>query len=184
MDIIAAQYHSPFGLLTVGSFGERICMCDWADRRNSQQIFSRITRSLRAEIHSGTSAAIESAISQLEEYFAGCRRQFDLQVLLCGTDFQQSVWEALLTLPYGATASYSDLAALSGHGPSVRAVANAIGANAISIVIPCHRVIGSDGTLTGYAGGIEAKRRLLQLEHSDDDGDTLSSLSFDRDSMM
>ena len=102
--------------------------------------------------------------AQLEAYFAGQLRRFDLKLAPKGTPFQQDVWRALQAVAYGATTTYGDIARQIGHPNAVRAVGAANGANPIGIVIPCHRVIGSDGTLTGYAGGLERKRALLDLE--------------------
>lgn len=124
----------------------------------------RICRQLRAQTEPGTSAVIESAAAELDEYFAGRRREFSVPVVLAGTAFQRQVWEELLKIPYGETATYADIAVRIGNPKAVRAVATAIGANPISIFVPCHRVVGSDGTLTGYAGGLPAKRYLLTLE--------------------
>jgi methylated-DNA-[protein]-cysteine S-methyltransferase len=101
---------------------------------------------------------------QLGEYFAGARREFDLPVAPAGSAFQQRVWSALREIPYGETESYGELAERIGHPGSARAVAAANGQNPIAVVVPCHRVIGANGTLTGYAGGIERKRLLLDLE--------------------
>ena len=101
---------------------------------------------------------------QLDEYFAGKRKSFDIRLRLVGTDFQHEVWNALLTIPYGTTKSYKDIAQSIGKPQAVRAVAGAIGTNGISILIPCHRVIGSNNSLTGYAGGLEAKKVLLGIE--------------------
>ena len=101
---------------------------------------------------------------QLAEYFAGQRREFDLPLDLRGTDFQKRCWRELLKIPYGETRSYADIARAIGNPLAVRAVGLANGQNPIAIIVPCHRVIGSDGSLTGYGGGIETKRRLLELE--------------------
>lgn len=101
---------------------------------------------------------------QIEEYFAGSRREFDLPLAPAGTDFQQKVWRALLEIPYGRTASYMEQAQRLGNAKAVRAVGLANGRNPIPIVIPCHRVIGSNGSLTGYAGGLAIKRALLEME--------------------
>ena len=103
-------------------------------------------------------------VKQLEEYFAGERRRFDLPLDLRGTDFQQRCWQALLKIPYGETRSYADIARAIGQPSAVRAVGLANGQNPVAIVVPCHRVIGSDGSLTGYGGGLEIKRKLLELE--------------------
>jgi methylated-DNA-[protein]-cysteine S-methyltransferase len=107
---------------------------------------------------------LDDVCRQLDEYFAGRRRQFELRLAPRGTSFQQAVWQALQRIPYGRTCSYSDLAAAIARPQAVRAVGTANGANPLSIVIPCHRVIGRDGSLTGYAGGLPRKQLLLELE--------------------
>ena len=109
---------------------------------------------------------IEQAVEQLDEYFQGKRSVFDVPLLFAGTQFQQRVWRELLAIPYGTTISYSQMAQRLVMPHAVRAVANACGANAISVFAPCHRVVGSNGSLTGYAGGIEAKRKLLLIENT------------------
>lgn len=103
---------------------------------------------------------------QLEEYFSGKRKHFDLPLAATGTPFQQSVWRALCQIPFGETWSYQQLADAIGNPKAVRAVGLANGKNPISVIVPCHRVIGKNGSLTGYAGGVEIKRELLQLEHA------------------
>ncbi len=103
---------------------------------------------------------------QLDEYFAGVREKFDLPLALEGTDFQRQVWRALVAIPYGETRSYGELAAELGRPGASRAVGRANATNPIPIVIPCHRVIGADGSLTGFGGGLPAKRRLLELERA------------------
>jgi methylated-DNA-[protein]-cysteine S-methyltransferase len=109
-------------------------------------------------------AELDEVCKQLDEYFAGQRKQFNLRLAPLGTPFQQEVWNALQQIPFGVTCSYSDLAQRIARPKAVRAVGTANGANPIAVVIPCHRVIGSNGTLTGYAGGLERKQLLLQLE--------------------
>ncbi|MDM0111883.1 methylated-DNA--[protein]-cysteine S-methyltransferase [Variovorax sp. J22R133] len=110
---------------------------------------------------------LREAASQLQAYFAGERDGFDMPLDLShGTQFQQAVWNALLRIPHGNTTSYGQLSALVGNPAAVRAVGAAVGRNPISVVVPCHRVLGADGSLTGYAGGIERKARLLQLERA------------------
>lgn len=113
-----------------------------------------------------TSEIIEETRRQLDEYFRHERQAFDIPLLTAGTEFQESVWNSLMEIPYGQTITYGELATLLGKPAAVRAVANANGANAISIIIPCHRVIGSNNTLTGYGGGLEAKKFLLELEQT------------------
>ena len=109
-------------------------------------------------------APFRAAITQLEEYFAGERREFSLPLAAEGTDFQREVWRALAAIPYGVTLSYGQLASAIGRPRAVRAVGLANGRNPISIIVPCHRVIGANDTLTGYGGGMERKRFLLDLE--------------------
>lgn len=147
------RWISPAGELILDSIGGKLSLCDWAQCKKHKIIFKE-----------GTSDVIERAISQLEEYFQGKRHTFDIPLHFSGTPFQARVWEELLTIPYGTTATYSQIASQSGCPRGVRAVANAIGANPISIFVPCHRVIGSNRALTGYAGGLVAKKILLQVE--------------------
>jgi methylated-DNA-[protein]-cysteine S-methyltransferase len=109
-------------------------------------------------------ATLDLAEAQLAEYFAGRRREFSVPLAAEGTEFQRAVWAALLDIPFGQTWSYSDLARRIGKPSAVRAVGAANGKNPISIIVPCHRVIGADGTLTGYGGGVTTKERLLRLE--------------------
>lgn len=109
-------------------------------------------------------ASLAPVVEQLEAYFAGKRRRFDLELAAEGTEFQLRVWAALLEIPYGETASYRDIAERLGDPAAVRAVGAANGSNPLPIVVPCHRVIGSDGSLVGYGGGLDVKRRLLALE--------------------
>jgi methylated-DNA-[protein]-cysteine S-methyltransferase len=110
------------------------------------------------------SSGFEEAAEQLEEYFVGKRRMFTLRTQAAGTDFQRRIWQALCTIPYGETWTYTQLAAAVGRPDAVRAAGAANGKNPISIVVPCHRVVGSNGSLTGYAGGLARKRFLLDLE--------------------
>ncbi|MBS0160942.1 MAG: methylated-DNA--[protein]-cysteine S-methyltransferase [Nitrospira sp.] len=127
-------------------------------------IDTRIQRGLQAECAESISPVIEEAKAQLNAYFAGERTTFDLSLRMVGTDFQQRVWKALLAVPYGTTMSYAELTAKVAEPTAIRAVAAANGANALSILVPCHRIIGSNGEMTGYAGGVGVKRRLLGLE--------------------
>ena len=108
--------------------------------------------------------ALQDCVNQLNEYFTRTRKQFDLVLDPVGTDFQLKVWEKLQTIPFGKTISYLDLARLTGSETNTRAVGNANGKNKINIVVPCHRVIGSNGKLTGYGGGLWRKEILLKLE--------------------
>lgn len=164
MEIVVKEYDAPCGRLVLGAFANRLCLCDWVHGKHREQNEQRLSRILSADFHTGTSPLLDAAALQLDEYFAGQCRRFDIPLLLIGTEFQKKVWQALLEIPYGATISYGELASRIGMPHAVRAVANANGANAISIFAPCHRVIGSDNSLTGYAGGLPAKQYLLGLE--------------------
>ena len=115
----------------------------------------------------GTNKVLDQTISELKEYFDGNRREFSVPLLLAGTKFQQTVWAELMNIPFGTTISYGELAKRLGDPLLTRAVGTANGANPISIIIPCHRVIGANGHLTGYGGGIEKKRWLLDHEAED-----------------
>jgi methylated-DNA-[protein]-cysteine S-methyltransferase len=126
----------------------------------------RIKKALNAEFVEHDDEILEKTRRQLDEYLQGRRREFDIPVLMVGTDFQKSVWNALMKVPYGDTSTYLQLAKDVDNERAVRAVGNANAANPISIIVPCHRVIGSDGELVGYGGGLSVKRRLLELEQS------------------
>ena len=158
------QYDSPCGALLLGDYNGQLCLCDWILPMRQTLVLNRVSRVFDAICTDGKTPLIEHAVVQLDEYFKGERRGFDLPVIMNGTDFQQRVWQELLQIPYGETISYLHLANCIGRPRAVRAVASACGANVMSIITPCHRVIGHDGTVTGYAGGVEAKRFLLELE--------------------
>jgi len=158
------HYHFPCGEMILGSFDGKLCLCDWPDGRRRTSTDMRLQRILKAEFVEGSSNVIETAQQQLNEYFLNQRREFDIPLLFVGTDFQKKVWNELRNIPYGKTVSYGELARRIGMPKAVRAVANANAVNAISIIAPCHRVIGTDGNLTGYGGGLNRKKFLLELE--------------------
>lgn len=165
MEIIKiVRYPSPVGEMIVGSCGDRLCICDWAVEKRRSTIDRRIRRHLNACYQEGTSEVIERAIGQLDEYFAGRRTAFDIPIVFTGSEFQCTVWKELMRIPYGTTVSYGELARRIGNPKAVRAVASANATNPISIFVPCHRVIGCNHKLTGYGGGLDAKKRLLELE--------------------
>ena len=164
-NIIQTQpYHTPCGDLMLGSLEDKLCLCDWAVQMPRDIVDVRLRKALRAGYEEKLSDIIQEAIKQLDEYFNGKRTAFDIPLLFVGTDFQKKVWHRLLEVPYGTTISYGELAKQLDMPKAVRAVANANGANALSIFAPCHRVIGSNHSLTGYAGGLAAKKHLLELE--------------------
>ena len=165
MKTIQVQYYqSPCGELILGSFENELCMCDWTSEKRRAVIDKRIKTILHANYEISTSEVIQKTIQQLDEYFARKRKTFDIPLLFVGTEFQKTVWRGLLHVPYGTTASYGELSKKIGNPKAIRAVAASNGANAISILVPCHRIIGCNYKLTGYAGGLEAKKFLLELE--------------------
>lgn len=161
-------YCSPCGDLLLGSYDGSLCLCNWIVEKHPGRIARRLQRALAAEYTTGGSDVTREAAHQLDEYFARQRHTFDIPLLFVGTPFQKEVWAELLKIPYGHTVSYSELARCLGLATAVRAVANASGANAISIFAPCHRVIGSNHSLTGFGGGLAAKRFLLDWERQAD----------------
>ncbi len=162
--ILIHRYSSPCGELVLGAYGDRLCLCNWVIEKHPGRIERRLRSLLQAGIEEGEPEILNEAAAQLDQYFRLERENFDIPLLFAGTDFQKKVWKQLTEIPYGQVVSYGKLAAALGMPEAVRAVANANGANAISIFVPCHRVTGSDGSLTGYGGGLEAKRFLLSLE--------------------
>jgi methylated-DNA-[protein]-cysteine S-methyltransferase len=150
-------HNSPVGVLTLEADDHgRLCRLEFGQPTNASDVPN----------DPPPAGVIAETVRQLDEYFAGTRREFELDLAPRGTAFQLAVWNALLTIPYGATASYGDIARSVGRPNAVRAVGQANGRNPLAIVVPCHRVIGSDHSLTGYGGGIERKRYLLGLEGS------------------
>ncbi len=162
--IVISRYQSPVGEMMLGSKDGKLCICDWIDNKRRSLIDSRVCHFLNAGYEDGTTDLIQEACGQLDEYFAGRRKEFSIPLHLAGTDFQCRVWMELMKIPFGSTVSYAELALRVGNLKAVRAVAGTIASNPISILVPCHRVIGSNNTLTGYAGGLETKRALLALE--------------------
>jgi len=169
-NIITRTMKTPYGELLVGSIDEKICLCDWRYRKMRQSIDKRIQSGFSAIYKEGDSPILDEAEEQFTEYFDEQREVFELPLITAGTDFQEKVWNALREIPYGKTETYLELADRIGRKAAVRAVATANGANAIAIIIPCHRVIGSNNNLGGYAGGASVKKRLLQLESDGDMG--------------
>ncbi|SDV02258.1 methylated-DNA--[protein]-cysteine S-methyltransferase [Pseudomonas mucidolens] len=148
---------SPVGQLTLVARDGKLAAILWPTERANRV-------RLGALQEADDSPVLQETERQLKEYFAGTRHRFELELDFDGTEFQRKVWAALLTIPFGETRSYSQIASQIGHPKAVRAVGAANGRNPISIVAPCHRVIGASGGLTGFAGGLEAKQYLLSLE--------------------
>ena len=141
---------SPIGILAIAADGEYL----------TNLVFGNCV----PDAQKGSSSVLDNAVSQLNEYFAGTRKRFDLPLKFSGTEFQNRVWCELQNIPYGKTISYKELAEKTGNIKACRAVGMANNKNPIPIIVPCHRVIGASGKLTGYAGGLEVKKFLLELE--------------------
>lgn len=165
MQQVTIQYlETAFGELVLGAYQHRLCLCDWRYRANRQGIDNRIKKGLKAEFIEGRDSMLSLARQQLAEYFSQQRQSFSIPLTMVGSEFQRKVWQGLLAIPFGSTLSYQQLASKVAGKNATRAVASANGANAMSIIVPCHRVVGSNGQMTGYAGGINTKRKLLDLE--------------------
>jgi len=162
--IVTAWVESPFGPLLAAATLEGVCLLEFTDRRRLDHQFSRLRKYYRCSIVPGENNHILQLKSELAEYFAGKRKRFSVKLFYPGTPFEQKVWEILLTIPYGSTVSYKDIAKTIGSPAASRAVGRANGFNRISIVIPCHRVINKNGELGGYGGGLWRKKMLLSLE--------------------
>lgn len=162
--ILISRLTTPIGPMFVCATEKGVCLLEFVDRRMLETEFKDLQKRLNAQIIAGENKHILQAKSQIEEYFLGQRQIFDLKLHTLGTEFQNEVWQCLIELPYGETASYRAQAETIGRPNAVRAVATANGYNRIAIVIPCHRIIGKDGSLVGYGGGLERKRWLLAHE--------------------
>lgn len=162
--ITTAYFKTPLGKMIAGGTDEGICLLEFGDRELLGKEIQSISRSLDAKVTDGENKHFPLLEKELSEYFKGTLKKFTVPVVMTGTDFQNAVWKTLLKIPYGKTWSYKQEAEKLGRPNSVRAAANANGQNRISIIIPCHRVIGSNGTLTGYGGGLGRKKWLLEHE--------------------
>jgi AraC family transcriptional regulator of adaptative response/methylated-DNA-[protein]-cysteine methyltransferase len=161
---------TPLGPMLAGVSEQGICLLEFVDRRMIETQINRLRRSLKCTFVPGDHKLLTQLSNELAEYFNGERKAFSVPLDLPGSQFTRRVWEALRKIPYGETRSYQDQANMIGMPAAVRAVARANGDNRVAIVIPCHRVIGADGTMKGYGGGIWRKRLLLDLEQKKGDG--------------
>jgi O-6-methylguanine DNA methyltransferase len=165
--ISCTSIQSPVGPLLAGVTDDALCFLEFSSPERVESQIARLRNQLQAEIVSRHHALLDTIAGQLDEYFLGKRRAFDVPLAYAGTDFQQRVWTALLEIPYGQTWSYLTVAKRVGSPDAVRAVGQANGLNPIAIVIPCHRVINASGALGGYGGGLSRKQHLLDLERGD-----------------
>jgi O-6-methylguanine DNA methyltransferase len=166
--LYTAKIDSPLGPLFLAASARGLVALEFDDRLPGQQSIRPNPRDLREERRGfqfeDSPRHMQTYVSELDEYFAAKRREFTFPLDLRGTDFQQACWRALLAIPYGETRTYADIARAVGKPNAFRAVGMANNRNPIAIVVPCHRVIASDGTLCGYGGGLDVKRKLLELE--------------------
>ncbi len=158
------RFTTPLGPMYACAGEKGICLLEFTDRRMLETEFKDLGKRLNAVIIPGENCYLDQAQKEIGEYFSGRRKVFTVPLETPSTDFRQLVWRILKQIPYGETRSYKDQAIALGNGKAVRAVASANGHNRIAIIIPCHRVIGSDGSLTGYAGGLHRKKWLLDFE--------------------
>jgi methylated-DNA-[protein]-cysteine S-methyltransferase len=155
---------TPFGEIIVASTEDALCFLQFSEENNYTSVINKLALNLKATIVQGSNAIIDQTERELNEYFEKKRTVFSVKVMTHGTPFQEKVWEVIKQIPHGKTLTYTRLASQLGIQESVRAVANATGANPIMIIIPCHRILGKNGELRGYAGGISRKRYLLDHE--------------------
>ncbi|MFO1311696.1 MAG: methylated-DNA--[protein]-cysteine S-methyltransferase [Burkholderiales bacterium] len=163
----ARWIETPLGAMLALADDRGLHLLDFVDRRGLERALAVLQKRLRARALPGDHRYLDQIQRELAEYFDGTRRTFDTPVVLTGSEFQSRVWNALLAIPAGETRSYAELARHIGQPQAVRAVGRANGENRLSIVVPCHRVIGADGALTGYGGGLARKQKLLDLERDD-----------------
>ncbi|MBA7553025.1 Methylated-DNA--protein-cysteine methyltransferase [subsurface metagenome] len=157
---------TPLGPMLAGATDEGICLLEFVDRRMLETQIKRLKKYLHAELVPGNNKYFDELSFQLKEYFDGERKVFDVPLHIPGTEFQLQVWKELQKIPYGKTRSYKEQAIAIDNPKAVRAVARANGDNRIAIIIPCHRVIGNNGELVGYGGGIWRKQHLMNLENA------------------
>ena len=162
--ISVTRIPTPLGPMLAGATHQGICLLEFTDRRMLETQISRLRKNLKAELLPGESPFFEPLKKELEEYFDGKRKEFSIPLVIPGSEFQQKVWQVLQEIPYGKTRSYKDQAIAVGNLKAIRAVATANGDNRMAILIPCHRVIGSDGQMTGYGGGIWRKQWMIEME--------------------
>ena len=174
--VVVTRVLTPLGPLVAGATDEGLCLLEFADRPMLETQIKRLRKYMNCAVTPGSNGHIEQVERELTEYFAGERTDFDVALVVPGTDFQQKVWGALRQIPYGETCSYENIARSIDNRKAVRAVGRANGDNRIPIVIPCHRVVRADGTLGGYGGELWRKRYLLQLEGHDEYGAAQESL--------
>ncbi len=173
------RFSSPIGSIIACATENGICFLGFSDQKGIEKHFNEIQKQFNAIILPGKNAHLTKVKKEITEYFDGIRKTFSVSLDIVGTDFRKKVWTELLNIPYGKTVSYKQQAIAINNIKAIRAVATANGANKIGIIIPCHRVIGSNGSLTGYAGGLHRKNWLLNFERSNSNQPIQKTFNFE-----
>jgi len=164
--IVYRNMPSPLGEMIAGATSKGICFLEWYDRSSVEKILNRVAKRYKTELQPGNNVHLDLLERELDNYFKGELKDFTVPIDVTGTAFEMAAWKQLLKIPYGETRSYGQLAGFLGKPKASRAVGRANGANYLSIVIPCHRVIETNGKLGGYGGKLWRKKRLLELENN------------------
>lgn len=162
--ITMTEFSTPLGTMLAGATDRGICLLEFSDRIRLEKELADLKKLLNGVIVKGTNALLNSLKIEVDEYFAGKRKIFSVALDTPGNDFAQSVWKTLQEIPYGSTCSYKAQADRMNNPKAIRAIAATNGRNRLAIIIPCHRVIGSNGSMTGYAAGVDKKKWLLKFE--------------------
>ncbi|MFT3815054.1 MAG: methylated-DNA--[protein]-cysteine S-methyltransferase [Acidovorax sp.] len=162
--LLSCRLPTPLGEMLAVASARGLCLLEFVGQKGVEREVAQVEAARGGPVHAGDSALLRQTAAELADYFAGQRQAFGVPLDLVGTPFQRDAWHALLAIPHGQTRSYAEQARAIGRPTATRAVAAANGQNKISIIVPCHRVIGSDGSLTGFGGGLARKKALLALE--------------------
>ncbi len=164
---INIQFHkTKYAEFILGSYDNKLCLLDYKYRKMRQALDNKIRKMLNAEFTEKEDEILCKTKTQINEYFMGERTTFDIPLLMVGTEFEKDVWKSLLKVPYGETATYSDLVSNGNNINTLKSISKANGSNSIALIVPCHRIIDDNGDLVGYGGGLPLKLKLLNLEQS------------------
>ncbi len=164
--ITMTELSTPLGPMIAGATSQGVCLLEFNNRIRLEQEFAELKKMLGAEMKPGRNQHLDQLEKELAEYFDGTLKTFSVALHTPGNEFSQTVWQSLLEIPYGKTISYKEQAALMKNPKAIRAIATTNGRNRLAIIIPCHRVIGSNGTMTGYAAGVDKKKWLIKFERA------------------
>lgn len=166
MNINTTEISTPLGPMIAGATSTGVCLLEFTNRIRLEREFTDLQKLLNAEMAPGRNEHLDQLEAELDEYFEGKRKVFTVPLHMPGNEFAQAVWKTLLEIPYGTTCSYKEQAEIMKNPKAIRAIASTNGRNRLAIIVPCHRVIGSNGTMTGYAAGVDKKKWLLKFERS------------------